>query len=520
MKTFNFKTVASLLCIICLSAACKKESMESVANPEQVSQEELASRSAAGAFAPATIYALTGTNKLVGYSLQSGLVQTSSDSITGIQSGEKILAIDFRPATGQLYGIGSSSRIYIINLKSGVARAVNATSFTPAINGTVVGFDFNPTVDRIRMVTSDGQNLRLHPETGLVAFVDASLNPGSPAVNAVAYSNNTADATVTALYDIDPNTDMLYMQSPPNNGTLTAVGPLGRNILRRGGGFDISPDGMAYAALYDNSGPSLYTIDLVTGTATPIGAFTRPIIGLAVPTKSVAYAIAESNNDLLILDPFTSTPVSRKTVTGLQSGETILGIDFRPLNGQLFALGSSSRIYTLNTSSGLATVVGSGPFSPTLSGTSFGFDFNPTVDKIRIVSNTGQNMRADPLTGGIIGVDAALNPGTPSVSAAAYINNFAGATTTILYDIDFANDKLYKQDPPAGGTLVEVGSLGMDATASNGFDISGMNNAGYAFLSNTSGANGLYSVNLNNGKVKPVRTFAENVRGFALGLGF
>jgi hypothetical protein len=36
--------------------------------------------------------------------------------------------------------------------------------------------DFNPTVDRIRLVTASGQNLRLHPELGTVVATDGSIN--------------------------------------------------------------------------------------------------------------------------------------------------------------------------------------------------------------------------------------------------------------------------------------------------------------------------------------------------------
>jgi hypothetical protein len=72
---------------------------------------------------------------------------------------------------------------------------------------------------------------------------------------------------------------------------------------------------------------------------------------LAIPTNPVAYAVDESNN-LVIFNPSNiGTPVS-KAITGLQTGESILGIDFRPVNGQLYALGSTSRLYVLNTSSG------------------------------------------------------------------------------------------------------------------------------------------------------------------------
>jgi len=183
-------------------------------------------------------------------------------------------------------------------------------------------------------------------------------------------------------------------------------------------------------------------------------------------------------------------------VTGLQAGESIVGIDFRPANGQLYALGSTGRLYTINLLTGAATQVGTTAI--VLNGTSFGFDFNPTVDLIRVVSNTGQNLRVNPNTGAIQATDPNLNPGTPSVTASAYTNNFAGATTTILYDIDTGTDRLLRQEPANAGTLVDVGPLGVDASGVNGFDISARDNTAFAALT-VGGTQGLYTINLTTG---------------------
>ena len=196
-----------------------------------------------------------------------------------------------------------------------------------------------------------------------------------------------------------------------------------------------------------------------------------------------------------------------------------MGIDFRPANGALYALGSSSRIYTLNTSNGAATAIGTMPFTTLLSGTYFGFDFNPTVDRIRIISNTGQNLRANPATGAIAATDMPLNPGTPSVSAAAYINNFAGAMTTTLYDVDHMTDQLYTQVPPNNGTLVPVGSLNVNVDDVNGFDIGSTSGNAMGIFSSGSQTK-LYWINLSSGNATSIGSFPEKVRGFTLGLGF
>ncbi|RYE29319.1 MAG: DUF4394 domain-containing protein, partial [Sphingobacteriaceae bacterium] len=443
-------------------------------------------------------YALTSDSKLLTFNANNPNVITGQVNITGLQTGEILLGIDFRPATGQLYGVGSSSRIYVVDYKTGVARAINSTAFTPALSGTTpVGFDFNPTVDRIRLVTSTGQNLRLNPETGTIAAIDGVINGAANArVNSVAYTQNRAGATTTILYDIDVVNKKLYKQDPPNDGKLVEVGNLTVSA-DEANDFDISPDGAsALASLTVGGQVGLYTIDLNSGKAAKIGNLPVNIIGLAIPTDPVAYSISV-NNELLIFNPLNPVPVA-KPIMGMQTGETVLGIDFRPVNGQLYALGSTSRLYTINTSSGMASQVGTGQLSTLLSGTKFGFDFNPTVDRIRVISNTGLNLRLNPNDGAVAAVDGNISITTAAVTAAAYTNNVAGATTTVLYDIDPVSGTLYKQDPPNNGTITVVGTLGATGNADAGFDIGGTSGLAYALFS-TGTTSRIYGINLQTG---------------------
>ncbi|WP_421830649.1 DUF4394 domain-containing protein [Larkinella sp.] len=476
-----------------------------------------------------SFFALTDNNRLNKKTVSNPMANLSNTEITGLKENEKILAIDFRPATGQLYGLGSTSRVYVINQETGVARSVSVDPFSPAIaDGASVAFDFNPTVDLIRLVTSTGQNLRLNPNTGMLQTggQDGNINGGTnPAISAVAYTNSKGVSSSTVLYDIDPVSDRLYSQIPPNNGTLVNVGPLGKDITGSAG-FDISSDNShALLAYWVGGKAELGNVNLTTGAIQKLGDLgSGTYIGLAIPTDAVAYAV--SGNDLLIFDPFDIRPVQRN-ITGLQPGETIRGIDMRPATGQLYALGNSSRIYTISypagTNNAQLTVVGSGAFTPMLTGSDYGFDFNPTVDRIRVISNSGQNLRIDP-TNGNVSVDKPLNYGPtavdrPSVRAAAYSNNVQGATTTVLYDLDDFSNRLYRQIPPNDGTLVGGSPLGIDITATNGFDIGGRSDKAYALLTAGSSTN-LYNINLNNGALTNLGTFPTTVRGFAIGLGF
>lgn len=461
--------------------------------------------------------ALASNNTILTFNARNLGTPTSTTPIVGLAASETIVSIDYRPATGQLYALGSSSRLYFINEKSGVATALGAASFSPVLAGGNASLDFNPTVDRIRLVTDSGQNLRLHPELGTVVVTDGIINGGVNAkIGAVAYTNSMAGATATMLYDIDFEQDKLYMQTPPNDGTLQLVGDLGVNF-QGVGDMDILADNSTALAVTNNANVStLYTIDLTTGKAVDVGKFTAPVISLAFKTNPIAYATT-TGNMLVRFNP-TSGNNNSVALTGLAASESIVGLDFRPANGALYAISNQSRLFSVNTASGALTVVGS-TLVPGLSGTAFGFDFNPTVDRIRLVSNTGQNLRLHPDLGTVVAVDGNLNPGTPFITGAAYTNNIAGATTTALFVIDSQTDMLFRQDPPNNGTLVSIGNLGVNVDADSGFDIGGNSATAFALLKVNS-VTSVYSINMATGAATKVSDINIQATAMAVGLGF
>ncbi len=200
---------------------------------------------------------------------------------------------------------------------------------------------------------------------------------------------------------------------------------------------------------------------------------------------------------------------NRYRINGLQSGEIILGIDYRPLDQRLYALSSSSRIYVIDTLSGGAIAVGINPFSPSILGNSFGFDFNPVPDRIRVHSDGDQDLRLNPDTGGLAGRDSTLayangdlNSGfNPNIVGSAYSNNVAGAAATTLFAIDSAMDILVTLPLPNNGQLGTLGTLGVNTSDWVGFDIAATDRIGYAalFIGDPSGLSGLYTINLGTG---------------------
>lgn len=230
------------------------------------------------------------------------------------------------------------------------------------------------------------------------------------------------------------------------------------------------------------------------------------------------------NNELVRFDSASpNATFGTVAVSGLQAGERLLGIDFRPATGQLFGIGSDSRLYNVNVVTGVATQVGSGQFSTLLNANHYGFDFNPTVDRIRVVGSNGQNLRLNPLTGGVAAVDGTIvyaagdtNANvTPSVVGSAYTNNFNGATTTTLYNIDLATGSLVTQIPPNNGVLNTVGMLGVSFDVNTGFDISSQSGVAFASL-NAGGFTRLYTINLSTGAASLVGTVGAGLSDIAI----
>jgi hypothetical protein len=170
-----------------------------------------------------------------------------------------------------LYGVGSDDRVYRIDRSTGVAAAVGAP-FGTALDGEHFGLAIGSSDDRIRTSSAESeQNLRLNPDDGLLAGVDAdfAFAPGDPHAGSNPSVAGLA-ITTTGLYGIESNRDVLVRIANPSAGALTTVGPLGANTVPCTG-FDVDTDGLALAALADNGPSRLFSIDLTTGAATLIG---------------------------------------------------------------------------------------------------------------------------------------------------------------------------------------------------------------------------------------------------------
>jgi hypothetical protein len=273
------------------------------------------------------IYGLTNLQEIVTFDSVDRSV-TSTVSPAGFSLvGEILLSIDVRPATGQLFGLSNQNRIFTLDPTTGASNLVGTLS--PVPDGFVKSIDFNPTVDRIRVLGSNGtgnNNLRVNPANAAttvdtsLAFAAADVNAGdSPAVVNSGYLNSVLGATTTTLYDIESGNDVLVTQNPANNGTLQTVGPLGFDIVSSGGftGFDISGlTGTAY--LVGNklgtgglTANSLYQVNLASGAASVLGAVSG--VNGSFRDIAVAFSIPEPSSLALLFLGMVATFGRRQT---------------------------------------------------------------------------------------------------------------------------------------------------------------------------------------------------------------
>ncbi|MEV4777829.1 DUF4394 domain-containing protein [Burkholderia sp. LMU1-1-1.1] len=472
------------------------------------------------------VFVLTASNKLLSFDRATPATIRTTATVTGLQAGENLLGIDYRPADGQLYGVGSTGRIYTLNGVTGAATlkstlaADSADTSAPftALAGTEFGVDFNPAADRLRIVGNTGQSLRVNVDNGATT-TDGSINGGAAntAVNAAAYTNSFAGTAGTTLFVVDSVNGTLYTQNPPNNGTL--ANPVSLGVAATSvAGFDIDArTNTGYAVMTVGGARNLYTINLgaTANAATLVAAVgaSEDLRGVAVrtPAAPVVYGLT---SDGRIVSFKTSTPNtldSNVAITGLSGSERLLGFDIRPKDGLLYGLSSIGRIVTIDPATGAITAKAtlaadagdsSSPFS-NLIGTGFAVDFNPVADRLRVISDAGQNLRVNVDTGATT-TDGPVN--STGVTAAAYTNSYAGATTTVLYDINTSGGNLVTQNPPNDGILVNVGSLGANAVGDVAMDIAGGANglALAALRGSTNGASLLYRVDLATGAAVPV----------------
>lgn len=217
--------------------------------------------------------ALSSDNQLVLFSSETPGT-TTTVKVSGTDA--PLVGMDVRPADRRLYALSEANTLFTVDPQTGAATRVSKLS-SPFKGGSASGFDFNPQSDRLRLVATNGQNLRVTVEKGLVgvdtalAYTPTDVHSGRrPAVVAAGYTNSVPEARSTILYVIDYQRDVLLQQEPPNDGVLSTIGKLGVDC-GIATGFDIATDasGKDHAFLVCKS--ELYRVDIRTGKAQSLG---------------------------------------------------------------------------------------------------------------------------------------------------------------------------------------------------------------------------------------------------------
>lgn len=245
----------------------------------------------------------------------------------------------------------------------------------------------------------------------------------------------------------------------------------------------------------------------------------------AVDRRELLIAVTSNHRLITFEARAPETLLSRVPLMGLLPGESVLGIDHRVAKGQLFALSTRGRLLRIDTATGDVQAVGPAVKLPVAR--TFGVDFNPAVDRIRVVSDAGHNLRLHPDTGAQVDGDPALEGVQPDgplayvgddpqagqpprLVAAGYTYNPDNEKLTTNYAIDARGRHLVMQGSAEGeqpvvspntGRLRTVGALQVQGFDHAAFDIADTNNRAYLLTGRIgSTASRLYEVDLRSGR--------------------
>jgi Domain of unknown function (DUF4394) len=490
-------------------------------------------------------YGITSHNRLIRFERATGKIARGT-SIRGLRDGERILGGDIRPANGQLYALSDAARLYQIDLETAMATVVaalapdaNDTSEPyKSLRGERFGVDFNPVADRLRVVSDTGDNLRIDVTTGSTT-TDTAIGSGAGTLTAAAYTQSFAAACRTRLLVIDSKAKRLLLQDPPNAGVVSEIGSLADAAFDEVTSFEIetAADGVdrGFIATSTPNGVRLFDLDLRTGAATKGRALaldsgeTLTALTAARPTSTPAQnpgellALTASQRLISFNRGAPGKLCTSTSITGVDAGDGLLGFDVRPSDGKLYALAKSGKLFTISVPSAESSLVATlmpdeadttDRFSA-LRGSEFGIGFNPVADRLRVISDAGQNLRINVTTGATT-TDTTLDSAT-RVSALAYTNAFFGTKSTTLFALDRSQAALIRVggDPattgactpepettnPNCGVTQWIGDLDVGAgTSIGGFEIDSKSATAFAALTNgRATVSTLYTIDLVRG---------------------
>ena len=327
LKRLMTVTASALLALNLAACSSNDDDDDSVSLPlPNDAQAYLLIKTGSGAF---QIQRIANNNS------NSASVAAPAQNVTNLPTDEDLVGMDFRSSNGALYLLGrnggasnSLGAVYRVdnvpdsgNIAVTLVGELSANGtdtsdpFTGLEDSTSYGVDFNPAADALRVVGSNGENLRIPfagENTGTAVITDSNLSLDGTAtgISAAAYTNADNDTnTTTALVVIRPASGQLFDQGAPNpnDGVLTLRGPIsedGETLTAGNGlGFDILTVGTtntAFLAGQDTGSPNeagIGTLNLETRVFTVLFSSdsfpsSSRIVGLAVRETPSAEAVA------------------------------------------------------------------------------------------------------------------------------------------------------------------------------------------------------------------------------------
>lgn len=394
-----------------------------------------------------------------------------------IGSGSGSVTTDSNGNANFSFSVVTDPAVYVIVTAEDPSH--NTSEFSPCVQTNSPGFLGFASLDF-------GVNESAGSATVTVARTAGSIGP-------VSVNYATSDGTAHAGVDYAPVSGTLNFADGETSKTFSV--PINDNLLTDGTrSLNVNLSGATNGSALGVSRARIVILDNESPAAPNLVALVLHSASFS-STQSLETFNSEGPGQVL-----SSVPIS-----GLLPGELLSGIDFRPLNGKLYGIGRGL-LYTIDTSTGVATVVG--PFLPAVHQFTTGFSFDPVTDRIRLTTRAtfaaqSTNLQLNPNTGQVVAFDTPLTFASspppnadpvPAVVSLANTNKFTGAASTTTYAINFRGDAgssialetLGSIDgspvSPSTGQLFNVRVLEPGGYLFGGFDISDKGR-GFAIIS-------------------------------------
>ncbi|MBA3828844.1 MAG: DUF4394 domain-containing protein [Taibaiella sp.] len=414
-------------------------------------------------------------------------------TITGMASGEQMVAIDYNQHDGRLYGLGynpatATGQLYAINTTSFSAAAVSGSSRSLTLGSSLtnnVGFDFISTQsDMVRITGTNGYNYVMSARDGAVVssgtgggagglgFASSDVHSGATAaLAATSYTNSYygADAAEQVGYDLTTNSLVTFDQDGHTLHTIGISGVAATSFVGSDNFYDSTThSNTIYFTLHTVLNNSVYTMNRATGSLSLVGNLgvsgTTNVRDIALQNQDnrggsgsssvngqLMAALTLNLRNVIFFDSYNPGTIRNMiSLSGMASGQTMMAIAYRPADRRLYGIGYNAttttyQLYLIDTATGNVSAIGSaGTWNMGAATDNMGFAYNPVNDRIHITGNAGMNVELNGSNGSLISNDSSFTyasgdahaGATSDIRSIAYTNGYKGANNTQMVGID------------------------------------------------------------------------------------